>query len=202
MKGFFFVDVDTQQDLMLRDGKLSVPGADRLIPKLRRIFDFAKAHGVTVISTAMANAEGDPQQAGVPAHCIRGTVGQRKLDDTLFLHPLTIENKPVNRNLADLVKKHQQIIVEKQGFDVFGNPAFEKLLRVLPQRAVIFGVPAEHSVQIAATGLRRLGCKAAVIQNGILPLEPRSGARAEADMRKAGVEFIALEMLLGAMAAE
>jgi nicotinamidase-related amidase len=201
MKGFFFLDVDTQRDLMLREGKLSVPGAERLIPKLRRLFDFAKANGVTIISPVMTNAEDDAGFQGKPFPCVRGTDGQRKIDDTLFLHPLILENKPLDRSFADLVKKHLQIIVEKPAFDVFGNPAFEKLLRVLPQRAIIFGVPLEHSVQIAALGLRRLGCKAAVIQDAVLPLDPRKGPRAEADMRNAGVEFIDLELLLGSLAA-
>jgi nicotinamidase-related amidase len=200
MKGFFLLDVDTQRDLMLRDGKLSVPGAARLIAKMRRLFDFAKANGVTVISTVISSVDDSPLLRDKPAACVRGTDGQRKIDDTLSLHPLVLENKPIDRSFADLVKKHLQIIVEKPGFDIFANPAFEKLLRVLPQRAIIFGVPLEQSVQIAAIGLRSLGCKAVIIQDAVLPLEVQRASRAEAEMRRAGIEFIALETLLGSIA--
>ncbi len=199
MKTVFLLDVDTQRDLILSDGALPVPGGERLIPKLRRIFDFAKTNAVTIISSAIVHEPADPQTGEYPPHCRRGTEGQRKVDDTLLLHPLVLENKPVDRSFADLVRKHQQIIIEKSGFDVFVNPAFEKLLRVLPQRAILFGVPLDYSIRLAALGLRRMGYKAAVIQNAALPLEPRAAGKAEAEMRRAGVEFIPLEVLLGAL---
>lgn len=198
MKTIFFVDVDTQRDFMLPEGNLYVPGAERLIPKLRRLFDFAKANAVTIVSSADAHSPNDPDFSKFPPHCVRGTDGQRKLDDTLLLHPCVLENKPVDRSFHDLVRKHQQIIIEKQESDVFSNPAAEKLLRVLPPHAIVFGVPAEQSVKLAALGLRRLGIKTAVIQNATLPLETRGAEKAEAAMRAAGVEFITLDLLLGA----
>jgi len=202
MKNIFFFDLDTQRDLMLADGKMYVPGAERLIGKLRRLFNFAKANAVTIISAADAHSPDDPVFLNFPPHCVRGTEGQRKLDDTLLLHPLVLENKPLDRSYHDMVRKHQQIIVEKQEHDVFSNAAVEKLLRVLPPHAILFGVPTEHSVKPAALGLRRLGFKTAVIQNATLPLEPREGPKAEAAMRSAGVEFITLEVLLGVQTEE
>ncbi|MBP1596799.1 MAG: isochorismatase hydrolase [Acidobacteria bacterium] len=197
MKNLFFFDIDTQRDLMLRGGALYVPGAERLIPKLRRLFHFAKTHAITILSSAYAFSAEDMGSGKKPSHCMRGTEGQRKLDDTLLLHPLVLESGPVDRSFADLVRRHQQIILEKQDDDVFSNVSTEKLLRVLPNRAIVFGVPAESSVRHAALGLRRLGFKTAVIQDAILPLSPREGGAAEAAMRKAGVEFIALELLSG-----
>ncbi|MBZ5495859.1 MAG: isochorismatase family protein [Acidobacteriia bacterium] len=199
MKAIFFMDVDTQRDLMLSDGCMHVPGAERLIPKLRRLFDFAKTNAVSIISSVTVRDPHDPEFATSPPYCVRGTDGQRKIDDTLLRHPLVLENKPVDRSFADLVRKHQQIIVEKQEFDVFSNPAVEKLLRVLPPHAILFGVPTESAVKLAALGLRRLGIKTALIQNATLALEPRQAAGSEAAMRSAGVEFIALEILLSAL---
>src|SRR5512136_2129758 len=117
MKNIFFMDVDTQRDFMLSFGALYVPGAERLIPKMRRLFDFAKKNDVTVISSTDAHAANDPEFQQFPPHCMKGTEGQRKLDETLFNRPLVFENKPVNRNLIESVRKHQQIIVEKQTLD-------------------------------------------------------------------------------------
>jgi len=197
MKNVFFFDIDTQRDLMLRGGGLYVPGAERLIPKLRRLFLFAKSHAITVLSTANAFSAEAMESGKSPLHCLRGTEGQRKLDDTLLLHPLVLECRPVDRSFPELVRKHQQIILEKQGDDVFSNPSTEKLMRVLPNRAIVFGVPTESSVRHAALGLRRLGFKTAVIEDAILPMNPREGNAAEAAMREAGVEFITLELLMG-----
>ncbi len=199
MKAIFFMDIDTQRDLMLPDGKLYVPGAERLVPKLRKLFDFAKANSITIVSSVDAHDAHDPEFSKLPAHCVRGTNGQRKLDDTVLLHPCVLENKPIDRSFFDIVRKHQQIIIEKQEFDLFSNPLAEKLLRVLPPHAIVFGVPSEHSVRLAAIGLRRLGFKTAVVQNAILPLDTRSAGEAEAAMRSSGAEFITLDLLLGAL---
>lgn len=181
-KAFFFLDVNTQSYLMSRSGNLYVPGAERLIPKLRRLFSFARKNGVTIVSPVTAN----------------GNEGERKVDDTLLLHPLVVENRPIDRNLVEMVRRHQQIILEAQMMDVFTNPVTEKLLKVLPQRAIVFGLPLEQSVKAAALGLRRRGIKAAVLADVVLPREAGEAAGANDAMRSAGVEFIPLDVLLGA----
>jgi nicotinamidase-related amidase len=201
MKEIFFFDLDTQRDLMLSNGKLHVPGAERMIPRLRQVFDFAKGNAITILSSVIVNDPDDHRGGKGASYCVRGSEGQRKIDDTLLLHPLILENKLVDRSFADIVRKHPQIILEKQGFDIFSNPVTERLLRVLPQRAILFGVPLDQSVKLAALGLRRLGFKTAVIQNATLPLAPREANKAEAAMRSAGVEFVTLEVLLGALGA-
>jgi len=201
MKSIFFLDVDTQRDFVLRGGALYVPRAERLIPKLRRLFDFARKNDLTVLSTMDAHIPDDPEFKQFPPHCVQGTEGQRKIDDTLMPRPLILENKPVDRNLMDAVRKHKQIIVQKQTLDVFDNPVLEKLLRVLPSHAIVFGVTTEYCVKIAALGLRRLGIKTAVVTDAIRALAPKSGDEAIEEMRKAGCEFITVETLMGAYAA-
>jgi len=198
MKNIFFVDVDTQRDFMLSTGALSVPGAERIIPKLRRLFDFARKNDITILSTMDAHVPDDPEFKQFPAHCVRGTEGQRKLDDTLLPRPLILPNKPVDRNLMDAVRKHHQIIVEKQSLDPFSNPVLERLMRVLPPHAIVFGVATEYCVKLACLGIRRMGLPVAVVSDAIRALSPKTEKEALEAMRKAGVEFIALETLLGA----
>lgn len=181
---------------MLPGGALYVPGAERLIPQLRRLFDFARNNDVTVLSTMDAHTPHDPEFKQFPPHCVQGTEGQRKIDDTLLPHPLILENKPIDRNLMEAVRKHQQIIVQKQALDVFDNPVTEKLLRALPSHAIVFGVTTEYCVKIAALGLRRLGIKVAVVTDAIRALAPKSSDEAIEEMRKAGCEFITVETLM------
>jgi nicotinamidase/pyrazinamidase len=182
VKNIFFLDVDTQHDFMMPSGALYVPGAERLRPKLRRIFEFARANNVTILSSADAHSENDPEF---------------ELDETLLARPAILENKPIDRNLIELVKKYQQIIVEKQSLDMFDNPVSERLIRALPQRAVVFGVTTEYCVKYAALGLRKLGVKAALVSDVISALKPSSGKDALEEMRKAGVELISSETLMG-----
>lgn len=198
MKSFFFMDIDTQLDFMLRTGALYVPGAERIVPKLRRLFEFAQKNGVAVFSSADTHTVNDPEFGQFPPHCLQGTEGQRKLDETLLPRPLILQNKPIDRNLLTAVRQHQQIIVEKQTLDVFSNPVTERLLRVLPQRAIVFGVATEYCVKMACLGLRRLEVHTAVVSDAIRALAPRTEKEALEEMQRAGVEFISSETFLSA----
>lgn len=196
MKGIFFLDIDTQKDFLLRDGLLPVPGAERLVPKLRKIFDFARAHDICVISSVVARDAGDSESGDLKPHCIRKTQGQRKIDDTLLPRPCVIENRTVDRNLLEIIRKYRQVIIEKQSTDIFSNPVTEKLLRALPPHAIVFGVPLELGVRAACLGLRRMGIKTAIISDAVRPLAPARADETIAELRSAGVEIITLETLL------
>jgi len=201
MKNIFFFDVDTQRDFILKTGALSVPGAERIIPKLCRLFDFARNNDISILSTMDAHAADSPEFQEFPPHCIKGTEGQRKIDETLLPRPLIFENKPVDRNLQEAVRRNQQIIVEKQTLDMFDNPVTERLLRVLPPRAIVFGVATEYCVKLAGLGLRRRGVQTVVITDAIRALTPKAEKEAIEEMRRAGVEFIVLDTLLAASTA-
>jgi nicotinamidase/pyrazinamidase len=198
MKNIFFVDVDTQRDFMLPGGALYVPGAERTIPKLRRLFDFAKKNEISILSTMDAHTPDDPEFQQFPPHCVQGTEGQRKIDETLLPRPLILSTKPVDRNLHEAVRKYQQIIVEKQTLDPLSNQMLPRLLRVLPQHAIVFGVATEYCVKLACLGIRRAGVPVALVTDAARGLTPKTEKDALEEMRKAGVEFITLETLLGA----
>ncbi len=198
MKNLFFLDVDTQRDFMLPTGALYVPGAERILPKLRRLFDFARKNEISILSSADAHVADDPEFKQFPPHCVQGTEGQRKVDETLLPRPLIFSHQPVDRNLSEAVRRHQQIIVEKQSLDLFSNPIAERLTRVLPPRAIVFGVATEYCVKMACLGLRRLGVQTVLITDAVRALAPKTEKEAVEEMRRAGVEFIILEALLGA----
>ena len=198
MKNLFFLDVDTQRDFMLPTGALYVPGAERILPKLRRLFDFARKNEISILSSVDAHVADDPEFKQFPPHCVQGTEGQRKVDETLLPRPLIFQQQPVDRNLPEAVRKHQQIIVEKQSLDLFSNPIAERLTRVLPPRAIVFGVTTEYCVKMACLGLRRLGVQTVLITDAVRALAPKTEKEAVEEMRRAGVEFILLEALLGA----
>jgi nicotinamidase/pyrazinamidase len=198
MKSIFFMDIDTQNDFILPTGALYVPGAERIVPKLRRLFDFARKNEITILSSTDAHIENDPEFKQFPPHCVHGTQGQRKLDETLLPRPLLLQNKPIDRNLLSAVQQYQQIIVEKQTLDLFDNPVTERLLRVLPQRAIVFGVATEYCVRLVCLGLRRVGVQTVVLTDVIRAINPKSEKKALDEMQRAGVEFITLDTLLAA----
>ena len=192
MKNLFFFDIDTQNDFMIKTGALFVPGAEKIVPKLRRLFDFAAKNEVTVVSTMDTHSADDPEFAEFPPHCVKGTDGWRKLVETLFPHPLIFSLTPVDRNLADCVSKNRQIIVEKNTFDVFSNPVMEKLTRVLPRRAVVFGVATDYCVKKAVLGLQRLGVQTVVADDAVRAITPKTEKEAIDEMKAAGAKFMPL----------
>ena len=192
MKNLFFFDIDTQKDFMLKTGALYVPGAERIIPKLRRLFDFAAKNEISVISTMDTHVADDPEFAEFSPHCVRGTEGWHKLDDTLFLHSLVFSTKPGDRNLSDCVHKNRQIIVEKNTFDVFSNPVMARLTRVLPPRAIVFGVATEYCVKKAVLGLRNLSVQVVIVEDAVRAIAPDTEKTAIEEMRAAGASFVPL----------
>ena len=192
MKNLFFFDIDTQNDFMLKTGALYVPGAERIVAKLRRLFDFAANNEVSIISTMDTHTADDPEFADFPPHCVKGTDGWRKLDDTLLPHPLVFSTSSVDRNLSDCVRKNRQIIVEKNTFDVFSNPVMERLTRALPPRAIVFGVATEFCVKKAVLGLRRLDVQTVVVEDAVRAITPKAEKEAINEMKAAGASFVPL----------
>ena len=83
MKTVFF-DVDTQLDFMLPAGALYVHGADRIVPAVAKLNTHAAATRAVVISTTDAHRENDEEFHHWPAHCVEGTLSQRKPPETLL----------------------------------------------------------------------------------------------------------------------
>ena len=82
---------------------------------------------------------------------------------------------------------------------MFSNPMTERLVRVLPPYAIVFGVTSEYCVRHAALGLRRAGVKTVVIEDAVAALHEESGRQAQKDMKLAGVDFIPLATLISVL---
>jgi len=145
-----FFDIDTQMDFLYPAGALSVPGAEFVEDATARLNRYAAAHGIPVISTMDAHTENDPEFQQWPAHCVAGTLGQRKPTATLLEKRIVVPNTPGEVTLEGV----EQFLLEKQTFSCFSNTRLEKLLEALkPDRVVVYGVVTEICVRFAAMGL-------------------------------------------------
>ena len=149
MKTVFF-DVDTQIDFVYPAGALYVPGAARILPAVVKLNRYAAANGIVVVSTMDAHAENDPEFKAWPPHCVVGTVGQQKPQDTLLERRATIPSAATKIDWNGA----QQILLEKQTFDCFTNTNLLPLLKELDaERYVVYGVVTEICVKHAVSGL-------------------------------------------------
>jgi nicotinamidase/pyrazinamidase len=192
-----FWEVDTQADFLLPGGKLYVPGAEKLIPNLRRLVDAAREGRVFLVSDACVHTLEDEEFKVWPPHCLRGTPGAQIIPETLAENFHLIPNRAGALLPADL-GKFQQVILEKQTLDAFDNPNTEAVLERLDREAefVIFGVVTEYCVRCAASGLLDRGRRVAIVSDAVETLNPADGQRTLEELTARGARLLSTDQAL------
>lgn len=192
-----FWEVDCQRDFMIPGGKLYVPGAEKLLPNIRKLRDEARHGRVLLISHGCYHSENDPEFAIFPPHCVRGTKGSELVPEALTERVFTIPNEP-SASLPDDLHKYAQIHLEKQTLNIFETLHVEELLQRLPPDAefIVFGVVTEYCVQFAARGLLERGRKVFLVMDAIETLKLEDGARAKTELQALGAKLISAKEAL------
>ena len=197
-KKIIFWEVDAQEDFMTPGGKLYVPGAEKLLPNIRRLTDAARRGHALLVSHGCIHPEDDPEFAQFPPHCVTGTPGAKHVPDALTEKFITIPNEAGAKLPADLQQFHQ-IVLEKQTLDVFETHHAEALLERLSRDAefIVFGVVTEYCVRLAAKGLLERGRRVSVVKDAIETLNPEEARRTMAELTALGAETITTDEALG-----
>ena len=196
-----FWDVDTQRDFMLPGGKLYVPGAEKLIPNLKRLVDAARDGRVFLASDADVHSPDDEEFQHWPPHCLRGTPGAEIIPETLTDNYVRIANRAEARVPTE-PRKYKQVILEKQTLDVFDNPHTETVLERLSAGVakgpefVVFGVVTEYCVRLAAKGLLERGHRVALVTDAIETLNREDGKRTLEELQGMGARLITTDEAL------
>ncbi len=194
---FIFWEVDVQRDFMLPGGKLYVPGAEKLLPNIRRLTDAARRGEVLLVSSGDFHSPNDPEFKQFPPHCLKGTPGAELLPEALADRVLRIENLPESTIPGDL-STYQQIILEKQTFDVFQTLHAAELVNRLGTQPefVVFGVVTEYCVACAVKGLLQRKRRVAVVRDAIQTLTPEAGAKTLAESQQLGARIVTADEAL------
>jgi nicotinamidase/pyrazinamidase len=192
-----FWEVDTQADFMLPGGKLYVPGAELLLPNIRRLTDAARQGRVLLVSHGCYHTPDDPEFKTFPQHCIKGTPGSAYVPEALTGKVVTIPNDPAVALPSDLAQ-YQQIHLEKQTLDIFATRQAEELVKRLgdDKEFVVFGVVTEYCVRLAAKGLLERGRRVSVVKDAIETIKAEDGARTVAELQALGAKFITTDQAL------
>jgi nicotinamidase/pyrazinamidase len=195
-----FWEVDTQADFMLPGGKLYVPGAERLLPNIRRLTDAARQGRVFLVSHGCYHTPDDPEFKTFPPHCIKGTPGSAYVPEALTEKVFIVANNP-SAALPSNLDQYQQVHLEKQTLDIFESLHAGELVKRIgdDKEFVVFGVVTEYCVRLAAKGLLERGRRVSVVKDAIETLKAEDGARTVAELQSLGAKFIntdqALELL-------
>ena len=192
-----FWEVDTQADFMLPGGKLYVPGAERLLPNIRRLTDAARQGRVLLVSHGCYHTKDDPEFQIFPPHCIKGTAGSAYVPEALAEKVVTVPNDPAATLPRDL-SEYQQVHLEKQTLDIFESRHAAELVKRFGEDAefVVFGVVTEYCVRLAAKGLLERGHRVSIVKDAIETLKAEEGQRTVAELKSLGAKFITTNQAL------
>lgn len=199
-RDFIFWEVDVQRDFMLPGGNLYVPGAEKLLPNIRRLTDAARRGRVFLVSHGCFHTPNDPEFKIFPPHCVKGTSGSELVPEALAEKVVRIPND-VSANLPDDLTPYQQILLEKQTLNVFESRHADTLVKRLGDRAefVVFGVVTEYCVGFAVKGLLERKRRVAVVTDAIETLKLEDGEKAIAEFRQLGARPITTDQALAAL---
>ena len=192
-----FWEVDAQADFMLPGGKLYVPGAEKLLPNIRRLTDAARQGRVFLVSHGCYHTPDDSEFAIFPPHCVEGTAGAKLVPEALTGKVVTVPNQAAASLPSDL-SPYQQILLEKQTLDIFESRHADELVKRLGPDVefVVFGVVTEFCVRFAAKGLLERGRRVSVVQDAIESLNSEDGKRTVAELQALGARFITTDQAL------
>src|SRR5438477_4200851 len=199
-RDYIFWEVDVQADFMLSGGALYVPGAEKLLPNIRRLTDAARAGRVFLVSHGCFHTPNDPEFKMFPPHCVKGTAGAELVPEALTEKVVRVPNDAAAKLPEDL-SQYQQVLLEKQTLNIFESRHAEALLRRLGNEAefVVFGVVTEYCVSFAAKGLLQRGRRVAVVQDAIETLKKEEGEATIADLQRLGARLTTTEQALAAL---
>jgi len=199
-RDYIFWEVDVQRDFMLPGGNLYVPGAEKLLPNIRRLTDPARQGKVFLVSHGCFHAPNDPEFKIFPPHCVKGTPGAELVPEALTGKVARVPNDASARLPEDL-SQYQQILLEKQTLNIFESRHADELVQRLGNHAefVVFGVVTEYCVSFAAKGLLARGRRVAVVQDAIETLNTDDGGCTITELKRLGARLTTTDEALAAL---
>lgn len=194
-----FVDVDTQADFLLPDGRLYVPGAEKLLPTLARLRDFAEQHNIPVLTSTDAHPTDSREFEQWPPHCVRGTPGQLKVPETLLRKYTIVPQERRTLLTEEELHRYRQWILEKDDLDLFANPQSDDLVKRLDAaQYVVYGVATEYCVQLAVKGLLERKRPVTLLVDAIREIQPEDGQAVLRELEAGGARLAQTEEILRA----
>jgi len=189
-----FWEVDAQADFLLPGGKLYVPGAEKIIPHIKRLVEAARQSHTLIVSSADAHSQNDPEFQKFPPHCLKDSPGAKIVPEGMAKRVYVVPNRP-KFTLPPRILDYEQIVLQKQTLDVFDNPHTAKIVKRLGEDVeyFVFGVVTELCVRCAAKGLLESGRKVALIEDAIETLNPEDEVKTLNELTAMGARLLSTE---------
>jgi len=199
MKKAIVWDVDTQNDFIMPNGTLVVPGAYEIIENFGKALEHFENKGVPILGSVDAHTGPElipgTKDQYFPLHCIKGTSGQQKIAQTQA-DILYVSDQKYSNDALDMVVREaedgRRVYVEKQEVSLLANPNAEQLIKKLGVEEVyMMGVATNICVKAAYDAFKDMHLKVYLVHDAIkgldLPGNTEKGALEE--MLKSGAEM-------------
>lgn len=188
------IDVDTQRDLFIAEGKACVRNHRRVLANIRRVMAWARRDHIRVISTAQVHLpEGHNGD-----FCMVGTEGICKLHYTLRDRHVVFESGDSTDLPRDLLLDYDQLILCKRTDDPFEEPRIERVLTELKaSEFVVIGGPVETAVLHTVLGLLLRRKPVTVITDAVGAHENSVAEIALRKMQAKGAKLVDSKSLFG-----
>ena len=190
-----FVDVDTQRDFLDPEGALFIEGSAAIRPNLARLTQFARDRNIPILATACSHGPDDEEFATFPPHCLVGTRGQERVDETAWPDSRVLTS---GGPVPSAPVPH--LTIAKQQYDVFSHPDLPAVLAVYGRddpTFVVYGVATDYCVACAVDGLLRHGHQVALVVDAIRAVEPDAEAEHLTGFADRGVLLTLTDVVCG-----
>lgn len=161
------VDLNTQFDFFGGEGACPVVNYREKHACLRRIVAWAKRNQVPIISSMDCHRRVEPDNNGIPKHCVEGSCGQKKLPFTLLPNHVYVAGDNTLAVSVDLFNTHQQVIFPQSDTDLFTNPKADRFLTQLDaEEFILYGAIAEYEIKAVALGLLVRNKRVSILADG------------------------------------
>ena len=190
------IDINTQRDFLLAEGKVCIRNHRRVLGHIRRMVAWARYKNIPIIS--MCEVYPDNNGGNAVGYCIDGTVGQKKIRYTLLSNRTSFAADGSTDLPRDIVRRYRQIILHKRCVDPFDEPRIDRLLtEVRANEFILVGASCEGAVQATALGLLQRGKKVSVVVDAVGSHNKREAKLALRKMEAKGAKLIETRRIAG-----
>lgn len=190
------VDINTQKDFLLADGKACIRNHRRVLTHIRRVMAWARVNNIVVISTAEVYPDNNGN--GGIDYCIDGTEGQKKIHYTLLSSRVSFPADGSTDLPRDMLRQYRQVILHKRCVDPFEEPRIDRLLsEVRASEFILVGACIEDAVMATALGLLQRGKKVSIVVDAVGSHNKREAKLALRKMEAKGARLIETRKLAG-----
>jgi len=189
------IDINTQKDFLLADGKACIRNHRRVLAHIRRIMAWARYHDIPVISTAEVYPDNNGSKIN---YCIDGTDGQKKLRYTLLNNHIIFPADGSTDFPRDMLRQYRQVVFHKRCVDPFDEPRIDRLLsEIRVNEFILVGALAEGAVMATALGLLQRRKRVTIIVDAVGSRNKKEAKLAFRKMEAKGARMIETRRLAG-----